>query len=207
MKKSLAVGLIVLLTASFASAANVYNFNPAFDVGDSDGASDQWAYTCERGNYQAWFGFDVSAIPNGETITQVSFQGYLYGTGWDVERSCWYDSDDAWIGAMTNPGDKALTELVGTVTENPAGQYTFNLDLSGHDWQSDLVDNYVSLMVTGPLSGDHICGEIYLTESGNLPVLTIVTGNGTPIVPVPGALVLGALGTGIAGWLRRRRAL
>jgi hypothetical protein len=206
MRKGLGAGLILLLATSLASATSIYSLNPLFDVGDSDGKSDQWSFICHKEDYQAWFGFDVSAIPDSETITGVSLQGYMFEAAFGAtERSCWYEPDDAWIAALANPDNKDLTELVGTLTQDADGWYTFNLDLTGHNWQNDLADDYISLMVTGPTNGEHLCGQIYLTESGFLPVLTVVTAS--PAVPAPAALVLGLLGTGAAGWLRRRGTL
>lgn len=75
---------------------------------------------------------------------------------------------------------------------------TFNLDISQHNWGNDLIDNYVSLMLTGPLSGNHECGRVDLMESGNLPSLEITT------VPEPATVCL--LGLGALSLLRRKRS-
>jgi hypothetical protein len=61
-----------------------------------------------------------------------------------------------------------------------------------------LIDNYISLMVTGPQDGEHECGIIDLTESGNLPSLKVIT------IPEPATICL--LGLGGLTLLRRKRS-
>jgi len=184
--------------------AGTYTFNPVLDYGNTDGYGvAPWSFICEKGAYQAWFGFDVSAISNSDIVVSASFMGYVYDVESASQRSIWYEPDDSWIAANTNPANKTLTELVGTFTHS--GDWTWvtsNLDVTQHNWGNDLADNYISLMVTGPLSGAHECGQIYLTESGYLPVLTVNT-----IIPAPGAIALGSIGVAFVGWLRRRRTL
>lgn len=193
------LALVFLVTTP--AFANSYTLNPVLDYSDEDSneGGDTWSYICELDNYQAWFGFDVSAIPDGVSILSASFTAYMANE--DVEssqRTIWYEPNDSWIQDTINPGDKSLTELVGTAMDSGDWEWvTFDLDISKHTWGNDLIDNYISLMVTGPLSGEHECGEMDLTESGNLPSLEITT------VPEPATICL--LGLGALSLIRRKR--
>jgi hypothetical protein len=193
------LALVFLVTTP--AFANSYTLNPVLDYSDSDESGDSWSFICQIGGYQAWFGFDVSAIPNGETISSASFTALVtnsYEEESSSQRTIWYEPDDSWIPDNVNPGNKLLTELVGTAMDYDTPTWvTFNLDISQHNWGNDLIDNYVSLMLTGPLNGNHECGIVDLTESGNLPSLEIIT------VPEPATVAL--LGLGALSLIRRKR--
>lgn len=182
---------VVLLDPRPASPQGNNDLDCTHDCGDSDGSSDEWAYICELGAYQAWFGFDLSSIPDGEPIGAIRFTALMENyESQEVERSLWYDPGDAWIDAATCPGNLPADELAGTIIQAPdaAGWETFDIDLTQHDWQNDLVDDRVSLMVTGQTDGEHYCGGIYLMESGSMPFITIVTG--VPTMPGVGIALL-----------------
>lgn len=178
------------------------------DCGDSDDQGDTWGYICELGSYQAWIGFDLSSIPDGETITSISFTALMENyNDMEVERSLWYDTGDAWIdGPGPCPGNLAATELVSTIMHGPNADdwETFDIDLTLHDWQTDLADDRVTLMVTGPSNGDHFCGAIYFMESESPPFITVVTGEPIPTLPLVGlGLLVLALATAAFFVLRR----
>jgi hypothetical protein len=193
----------VFLAAATAFANVAYTFNPVLDYGNTDGDGNSWSYICQIGSYQAWCGFDVSAIPDGETILSASFTASMRNLGEEEtssQRTIWYEPDDSWIQDNVNPGNKSLTELVGTAMDSTDWAWvTFDLDISQHNWGNDLIDNYISLMVTGPQDGEHECGEMDLTESGNLPSLEVIT------VPEPTTMAL--LGLGALSLLRRKRSV
>jgi len=119
----------------------------------------------------------------------------------EVERSIWYDSNDAWIDGMGCPDLMPADELVGTIMQaaDAADWETFDIDLTGHDWQGDLSDDRATLMVTGPTNGEHWCGVIYFMESESMPFITVVTG--APVSTIPGlgiaALILMLTGAAI----------
>ena len=194
--------VVILLLCSTPTLADIFTFNPVFDMGQNNGVETDptWSWICERGAYQAWFGFDISSIPDTYTIQSATFEAYL-SSSVTAQRTLWYEPDDSWIG-VTNPLDKGLTELVGTVTDSGTSYklVTFSLDLTGHDWSNDLGDDNVSLMLTGPLDGAHLCGTVWMSEGQIGPVLTIEA------VPVPGAVLLGMIGLSVAGIKLRKHA-
>ena len=179
---------------------------PSVNCG-GEGGSD-WLYICARGEYQAWFAFDVSGVPPGTQINSLTFTAYLYEDDDETvpaQRTLWYDSDDSWVG-IGCPGNAPADDLVGTVITQPdsEGWKTFTIDLSGHDWQNDLADGYITLMLTGPLNGDHICGEVDLLNSSHPPYLLI---NGATVVPalgLAGLLTFVGLLICLAVWILRR---
>jgi len=181
MKAKMSILAVVLLlgtTPAFADdLPKTYTFNPVAKslptVGDD---ADE---ICQIGNSQAWFGFDISSIPDVEQIISASFKALMVNfTGSPTRRTLWYDPSDGWIDTGTDPENKVLSEQVGMIKhyDDVWTWKTFDIDISKHDWSNDLADNYITLMLTGPPDGIHADGAVDLRGA----VLKLVT------IPAPG---------------------
>ena len=176
MKAKMSILAVVLLlgtTPAFADdLPKTYTFNPVAKslptVGDD---ADE---ICQIGNSQAWFGFDISSIPDVEQIISASFKALMVNfTGSPTRRTLWYDPSDGWIDTKTDPENKVPSEQVGMIKhyDDVWTWKTFDIDISKHDWSNDLADNYITLMLTGPPDGIHADGAVDLRGA----VLKLVT--------------------------------
>jgi hypothetical protein len=209
MKTKLCIFIVIVLSGTipaFAVWPQNYTLYPVdtsspTQSGPADGIS-------QIGVEEAWFAFDLSSIPDVEQIVSASFSAFLIDyDGSTSTRTLWYDSDDSWIFnpniALSDPGVQSTIglNLVGSAAHNSTDYTTVSFDIT-HDWASDLADNYITLMLTGPLNGLYAAGAVNL---GSCPIQTARLNIET--IPTPGAIFLGGIGVGIVGWLRRRRAL
>jgi hypothetical protein len=82
-----------------------------------------------------------------------------------TQRTLWYEPQDDW--AFNWPYDpdyeipKEVNELVAVIDFDANGWtwITIDVDINQHDWSNDLDDNYVTLMLTGPLAGYYVFGD------------------------------------------------
>ncbi len=132
------------------------------------------------GGEQAWFAFDLSGIPNEDQVISASFSADMRNyLGIPTERTLWYHADDSWIVTtvpnLSDPGNiPADGPVVGEITHDNSywSLVTIDIDMSAHNWSNDLIDDYISFMLSGPMDGHYVSGAVDLTTA-ELEVTTL----------------------------------
>ncbi len=175
MKARLCILTVVLFLGTTPAHAAIYPITvfetslPTFgDWFGDDPVGDRGDKIGQIGDEQAWFCFDITEIPDSEEIISASFTVRMrdYAIDSPTQRTLWYDPDDDWLDTWHHDPDieeaKEVSELVATISFNHDGWawITTDVDINQHDWSNDLVDNLVTLMLTGPLKGYYSAGKV-----------------------------------------------
>jgi hypothetical protein len=174
MKVKLLILTLILTFASVPAFANIYSIE-AFEfsmpqiadyVGENP-VGDRGDTIAQIGNEQTWYCFDISEIPDSEKIISATFTVRMrdYADNTSTQRTLWYDPNDNWVFTWPYDPDyyvvKEAPELVAVIDFNGDGWtwITIDVDITKHDWSNDVADNYVTLMLTGPLNGCYTFGD------------------------------------------------
>lgn len=176
---------------------------------------------------QSFLKFDLSGIPDNAVIETAVFGIYLYeytdADTIDNPSNPWvvvyYVGDDSWIETGTGainwdnqPDDADIDDgyiQAWQETTSVDENYEWNLlDETTTFWwddpEVDLLDNNITLMIAVEDDGVNNYARFYSSEAGDShPYLNITY----TVIPEPSSMILGGLGIGVFGALRRRKTL
>ena len=133
--------------------------------------------------------FDVSQIPDTDIILNMTLKCYLENAFGSPNSNpvvdIYWCPQDNWTRSTAGPGSIAGVDLlVNSVPFNSyIPDYTFNINVAGHNWMEDLADNRICLGFKNDVtyySYVYFFGA-YGTPTGPAPELTITTSPGTPL--------------------------
>lgn len=193
MKNKIVVPLVVvlLLSAGMAQAYVTWDYDSLIEVvreetDNLDGTYDYLFTITNTDTSNIWF-FAVytnAFYPDNRTSSIASWETNAVGTQFTTENipgTGWNipGTVDSWFAYYYNSGWPASAELL--VGQTATIGFTVNGQLTD--------PSYYAYWVQGHYEAGHF------------------TAVGTTVIPAPGALLLGSMGVGIVGWLRRRRSI
>ena len=222
------LALVLAFSVNSLAAPQYYNdenvgSGNTFPFGQTNGKAVEWLILAGEIN-------KPSPIPAGNQITDVYFflyetdgsrtytdltikmaqddittltSGQFYAGSWDTvyyrASTTWTGTASTWLGPIAldtpYPYDPTRSFLLRVEQSAGAGSGMYIM-------QNDYSDVRRVWSVGGPPFTPYNSGDTRVVNFG-----VDVAPTGDPVIPAPGAILLGSMGAGLVGWLRRRRTL
>jgi len=197
------LGLVVSLASSSAYAAPVYFTDRAsFDAAAGTGLNfESFEADFATADTIVFAGFTVSETLGINILAQLrNFPGVLDAAITDGTGALSYDDNDDSVGtffSFVSP----ITAFGLDITTSPDSTVTIGGSIS-----DSLVLTADTPSFWGVIDMDGITSISFDASGGPLVGFDAVS-YGQAVIPAPGAILLGSIGAGLVGWLRRRRTL